>query len=177
MLDNSITGPLGLVTDVSLLKVSLASLLAVRLCPSDVCRKHHGVDKMFWLEPGPLTSTTTNVVYLCRPLICNIKIVAGKSSTSHTNHTRLIVSADRPDQETRKGVSKTCLHPHTYPARFDSGQPDSRRGRRVGRGQHLLVQSPIHPSRGGRSLVGERQRIQGNMGGMYPSSTGWIGCS
>ena len=34
---------------------------------------------MFWLESGPLTSTTTNVVYLCRPLIRNIKIVAGKS--------------------------------------------------------------------------------------------------
>ncbi|KAF9650341.1 Sec1-like protein [Thelephora ganbajun] len=55
VLDNSIAGPLGLVTDVSLLK-------------------YHGVDKMFWLESGPLTSTTTNVVYLCRPLIRNIKI-------------------------------------------------------------------------------------------------------
>lgn len=32
---------------------------------------------MFWLEPGPLTSTTTNVVYLCRPLIKYVKIIAG----------------------------------------------------------------------------------------------------
>jgi len=52
---------------------------------------------MFWLESGPLTSTTTNVVYLCRPLIRNIKIVAGKSPNSHPeHHPYLIVSADRP---------------------------------------------------------------------------------
>jgi len=32
---------------------------------------------MFWLEPGPLTSATTNVVYLCRPSIKYVKIIAG----------------------------------------------------------------------------------------------------
>ncbi|KIJ66402.1 hypothetical protein HYDPIDRAFT_86877 [Hydnomerulius pinastri MD-312] len=57
VLDPTLAGPLGLVTEVALLK-------------------HHGVDKMFWLESGPLTSTTTNVVYLCRPLIRYIKIIA-----------------------------------------------------------------------------------------------------
>ncbi|KAH9932009.1 Sec1-like protein [Epithele typhae] len=57
VLDPTLAGPLGLVTEVSLLK-------------------HHGVDKMFWLEPGPLSATSTNVVYLCRPLIKWIKIVA-----------------------------------------------------------------------------------------------------
>ncbi|TCD62501.1 hypothetical protein EIP91_006797 [Steccherinum ochraceum] len=57
VLDPSLAGPLGLVTEVALLK-------------------HHGVDKMFWLEPGPLSSTTTNIVYLCRPLIKWIKIIA-----------------------------------------------------------------------------------------------------
>ncbi|KAF8841902.1 ATP binding protein [Paxillus ammoniavirescens] len=57
VLDPSLAGPLGLVTEVALLK-------------------HHGVDKMFWLEPGPLTSTTTNVIYLCRPLIKYVKIIA-----------------------------------------------------------------------------------------------------
>lgn len=41
-------------------------------------RQHHGVDKMFWLEPGPLTATTTNVVYLCRPRISYVKIIAGE---------------------------------------------------------------------------------------------------
>ncbi|KAJ7103057.1 Sec1-like protein [Mycena belliarum] len=57
VLDASLAGPLGLVIEVSLLK-------------------HHGVDKMFWLEPGPLTSTTPNVVYLCRPMIKYVKIIA-----------------------------------------------------------------------------------------------------
>ncbi|KZP25327.1 Sec1-like protein [Athelia psychrophila] len=77
VLDASLAGPLGLVTEVALLK-------------------HHGVDKMFWLEPGPLTSTTTNVVYLCRPLIRYIKIVAdqikrhAKEGQKHT-YTLLLV--------------------------------------------------------------------------------------
>ncbi|KAJ7922921.1 Sec1-like protein [Mycena leptocephala] len=34
--------------------------------------------QMFWLEPGPLTSTTTNIVYLCRPMIKYVKIIAGR---------------------------------------------------------------------------------------------------
>ncbi|KAF9245690.1 Sec1-like protein [Melanogaster broomeanus] len=62
VLDPALSGPLGLVTEVALLK-------------------HHGVDKMFWLEPGPLTSTTTNVIYLCRPLIKYVKIIADQIKT------------------------------------------------------------------------------------------------
>jgi hypothetical protein len=58
VLDNALSGPLGLVTEVSLLK-------------------HHGVDKMFWLESGPLKANTINVVYLCRPHIKHIKVIAG----------------------------------------------------------------------------------------------------
>ncbi|KIK07306.1 hypothetical protein K443DRAFT_627291 [Laccaria amethystina LaAM-08-1] len=57
VLDASLAGPLGLVIEVSLLK-------------------QHGVDKMFWLESGALTSTTTNIVYLCRPVIKHMKIIA-----------------------------------------------------------------------------------------------------
>lgn len=57
VLDQSISGPLGLVTEVSLLK-------------------QHGVEKMFWLESGPLSSTTTSIVYLCRPLIKHVKVIA-----------------------------------------------------------------------------------------------------
>ncbi|KAH6916679.1 ATP binding protein [Coprinopsis sp. MPI-PUGE-AT-0042] len=76
-LDSSLAGPLGLVTEVSLLK-------------------QHGVDKMFWLEPGPLTSTTTNIVYLCRPKIKLVKIIAdqikqhAQESKKHT-YTLLLV--------------------------------------------------------------------------------------
>ncbi|KAJ6520341.1 Sec1-like protein [Mycena sanguinolenta] len=71
VLDASLAGPLGLVIEVSLLK-------------------HHGVDKMFWLEAGALTSTTTNIVYLCRPKIKYVKIIAdqikrhAKESQQHT---------------------------------------------------------------------------------------------
>ncbi|KDR85656.1 hypothetical protein GALMADRAFT_218752 [Galerina marginata CBS 339.88] len=77
VLDASLAGPLGLVTEVSLLK-------------------HHGVDKMFWLEPGPLTSSTNNIVYICRPRIKHVKIIAdhikrhAKESRKH-NYTLLLV--------------------------------------------------------------------------------------
>ncbi|KAH0837937.1 Sec1-like protein [Lanmaoa asiatica] len=63
VLDSTLAGPLGLVTEVALLK-------------------NQGVDKMFWLEPGPLTSTTTNVIYLCRPLIKYVKIIADQIKRS-----------------------------------------------------------------------------------------------
>ncbi|KAF7302938.1 hypothetical protein MKEN_01256300 [Mycena kentingensis (nom. inval.)] len=62
VLDASLAGPLGLVIEVALLK-------------------HHGVDKMFWLESGPLNSTTTNIVYLCRPRIKCVKIIAEQIKT------------------------------------------------------------------------------------------------
>ncbi|TFK41895.1 Sec1-like protein [Crucibulum laeve] len=79
VLDASLAGPLGLVTEVSLLK-------------------HHGVDKMFWLEPGPLTSPTTNIVYLCRPLIKHVKIIADqikRHSTESRNHTYTMLLVPR----------------------------------------------------------------------------------
>ncbi|EJD52391.1 ATP binding protein [Auricularia subglabra TFB-10046 SS5] len=77
VLDRSLSGPLGLVTEVSLLK-------------------QHGVDKMFWLEPGPLQASTTNIVYLCRPQIQWAKLIAehikqhGKESAKH-NYTLMLV--------------------------------------------------------------------------------------
>ncbi|KAK0465485.1 Sec1-like protein [Desarmillaria tabescens] len=77
VLDPSLAGPLGLVTEVALLK-------------------HHGVDKMFWLEAGPLTSTTSNIIYLCRPLIKHVKVIAeqikrhAKDAAKHT-YTLLLV--------------------------------------------------------------------------------------
>ncbi|PCH34073.1 Sec1-like protein [Wolfiporia cocos MD-104 SS10] len=71
VLDPTLSGPLGLVTEVALLK-------------------QHGVDKMFWLEPGPLSVTTTNVVYLCRPVVKCVRIIAdqlkrlARESQKHT---------------------------------------------------------------------------------------------
>lgn len=75
VLDASLAGPLGLVTEVSLLKV----FPIVRIYEREAkLSQHHGVDKMFWLEPGPLTSSTSNIVYICRPRIKNVKIIAGQ---------------------------------------------------------------------------------------------------
>lgn len=77
VLDPSLAGPLGLVTEVSLLQ-------------------QHGVDKMFWLESGPLSAVTTSIVYLCRPRIKWVKIIAdqikrhGAESQKHT-YTLLLV--------------------------------------------------------------------------------------
>jgi hypothetical protein len=51
---------------------------------------------MFWLEAGPLTSSTMNIVYLCRPLIKYVKIIAehvkrhAQESQKHT-YTILLV--------------------------------------------------------------------------------------
>jgi hypothetical protein len=39
--------------------------------------QQHGVDKMFWLEGGPLTANTPNIAYLCRPKVKYVKIIAG----------------------------------------------------------------------------------------------------
>ena len=75
MLDPSLAGPLSLVTEVSLLQVYTSHLFF-----SDDAydgTQQHGVDKMFWLESGPLSAVTTNIVYLCRPRIKWVKIIAG----------------------------------------------------------------------------------------------------
>ncbi|KAL6304888.1 Sec1-like protein [Sparassis latifolia] len=79
VLDPTLAGPLGLVTEVALLK-------------------HHGVDKMFWLEPGPLSATTTNIVYLCRPLVKWVKILADqlkRHSREAQKHTYTILLVPR----------------------------------------------------------------------------------
>ncbi|KZT34809.1 ATP binding protein [Sistotremastrum suecicum HHB10207 ss-3] len=57
VLDPSLVGPLGLLTEVSLLK-------------------HHGVSKIFWLEASPLAAPTTAIIYLTRPTIGHIKAIA-----------------------------------------------------------------------------------------------------
>ncbi|KAJ8295842.1 Vacuolar protein sorting-associated protein 33A [Rhodotorula toruloides] len=49
ILTPSLAGPLGLVTEVGLLK------------------NNHAVTKMYWLEAGALSQTERNIVYLCRP--------------------------------------------------------------------------------------------------------------
>ncbi|KAH9997774.1 Sec1-like protein [Russula compacta] len=79
VLDPSLAGPLSLVTEVSLLQ-------------------QHGVDKMFWLESGPLSAVTTNIVYLCRPRIKWVKIIADqikRHSAESQKHTYTLLLVPR----------------------------------------------------------------------------------
>ncbi|KWU44122.1 putative ATP binding protein [Rhodotorula sp. JG-1b] len=64
ILTPSLAGPLGLVTEVGLLK------------------NNHAVTKMFWLEPGPLSQAERNVVYLCRPEVKFMRIIADQIRTT-----------------------------------------------------------------------------------------------
>ncbi len=71
---------------------------------------------MFWLESGPLTATSTSIVYLCRPLIKWIKIVAGlafyASQSIRTTH----LSEDqikRHARESQKHTYTLLLVPRT----------------------------------------------------------------
>ncbi|WVW86768.1 hypothetical protein I302_108822 [Kwoniella bestiolae CBS 10118] len=66
ILEPALAGPLGLVTEVALLK-------------------HQAVDKMFWLEPGPLNVNTRNVVWLCRPKIEYMRTIAEQIKAQQTN--------------------------------------------------------------------------------------------
>ncbi|KAI0274951.1 Sec1-like protein [Gloeopeniophorella convolvens] len=79
VLDPTLAGPLSLVTEVSLLQ-------------------QHGVDKMFWLESGPLAAVTTNIVYLCRPRIKWVKIIADqikRHSAESQQHTYTLLLVPR----------------------------------------------------------------------------------
>ncbi|OXG80851.1 ATP-binding protein [Cryptococcus neoformans Gb118] len=66
ILDPVLAGPLGLVTEVALLK-------------------HQAVDKMFWLERGPLNVNTRNVVWLCRPKMEFMNIIAEQIRSQQQN--------------------------------------------------------------------------------------------
>lgn len=44
----------------------------------------HGVDKLFWLEPGALSNVQKNIVYLCRPEIGLMRIIAGELEKLHS---------------------------------------------------------------------------------------------
>ncbi|WWD20164.1 hypothetical protein CI109_104640 [Kwoniella shandongensis] len=66
ILEPALAGPLGLVTEVALLK-------------------HQAVDKMFWLEPGPLNVNTRNVVWLCRPKMEFMRIIAEQIRAQQKN--------------------------------------------------------------------------------------------
>lgn len=78
----SLAGPLGLVTEVGLLKVSFFPSLLCHCSQSShpgALPQGNGVSKMFWLENGPLDQAERNIVYLCRPEVRWMKVIAGQS--------------------------------------------------------------------------------------------------
>ncbi|GAA5891327.1 hypothetical protein JCM6882_004658 [Rhodosporidiobolus microsporus] len=60
ILTPGLAGPLGLVTEVGLLK------------------NNHAVSRMFWLEEGQLAQAERNIVYLCRPEVKWMRIIANQ---------------------------------------------------------------------------------------------------
>ncbi|GAA5921573.1 hypothetical protein JCM3775_003112 [Rhodotorula graminis] len=64
ILTPNLAGPLGLVTEVGLLK------------------NNHAVTKMFWLEPGVLSQAERNIVYVCRPEVHWMRIIADQVRTT-----------------------------------------------------------------------------------------------
>jgi Sec1 family len=58
ILDTSLTGPLGLVVKFPVLR-------------------DHGIDKVYHLEPNPLTVTHDKIIYLCRPTQRNAEMILG----------------------------------------------------------------------------------------------------
>ena len=58
MLDSLLSGPLGLVSEYSMLK-------------------EHGVENVYHLQSGRLDTTQRNIVYICRPEMIYMKYIAG----------------------------------------------------------------------------------------------------
>lgn len=91
IIDPSLAGPLGLVTEVSNLK-------------------EHGVDKLFWLEPGPLgnAGSLKNVVWVCKPTIKAMKVIAEQilSIPPGASHTFTIFMAPRAIQICRNALTE-----------------------------------------------------------------------
>lgn len=76
VIDPSLAGPLGLVTEVSTLKVSRSTEVSYEKSDKEAAQSH-GVDRMFYLEPGALSQAQRNIVWLCSPKISLMKIIAG----------------------------------------------------------------------------------------------------
>lgn len=112
ILTPNLAGPLGLVTEVGLLKVrepapphlplllvlSPTSIRTSRRGPWLTCRpslqNNHAVTKMFWLEPGVLSQAERNIVYVCRPEVRWMRIIAGAPCLSLPDSLKHLAQAD-----------------------------------------------------------------------------------
>ena len=60
VLDPNVSGPLGLVSEYSMLK-------------------EHGVENVYHLQGGRLDTAQKNIIYICRPQMIYMKYIAGAS--------------------------------------------------------------------------------------------------
>ncbi len=63
---------------------------------------------MFWLEAGPLTSSTSNIIYLCRPLIAHVKVIAGMLYIS-----TVMFDLDLSEEQIKRHAKDAAKHTYT----------------------------------------------------------------
>ncbi|KAI7959595.1 hypothetical protein MJO28_003386, partial [Puccinia striiformis f. sp. tritici] len=91
IIDPVLAGPLGLVTQVGNLK-------------------EHGVDKLFWLENGPIgnAGTAQNIVWVCQPMVSAMKLIAQQilSIPTRSSHSYTILMTPRATQLSKNALSE-----------------------------------------------------------------------
>ncbi|EFP89202.1 hypothetical protein PGT21_006205 [Puccinia graminis f. sp. tritici] len=91
IIDPVLAGPLGLVTQVGNLK-------------------EHGVDKLFWLEKGPLgnAGTAQNIVWVCQPMVSAMKLIAQQilSLPARSSNSYTILMTPRATQISKNALSE-----------------------------------------------------------------------
>ncbi|TIA83950.1 hypothetical protein E3P98_00483 [Wallemia ichthyophaga] len=103
ILHPDLAGPLGLIAQVSTLK-------------------HHGVDKLFWLEKGVLRSSTTNLVYFSRPSVAaNSLIIQQILQSSDEYHEYFIISIPSSTKLLQRQLSDAGLLDTVTLLEFQSG--------------------------------------------------------
>lgn len=63
---------------------------------------------MFWLEAGPLTSSTSNIIYLCRPLIAHVKVIAGMLCIA-----TVMFDLDLSEEQIKRHAKDAAKHTYT----------------------------------------------------------------
>lgn len=101
---------------------------------------------MFWLEAGPLAASSTNIVYLTRPKINWIKIIAGVLP----RHTESVISLteERTNKATWTRREEAYLYPTIGTADINTCDPSVRGGRRSRRSDGVGIQHAVHTNRG-----------------------------
>ncbi|POV96880.1 hypothetical protein PSHT_14885 [Puccinia striiformis] len=72
--------------------------------------KEHGVDKLFWLENGPIgnAGTAQNIVWVCQPMVSAMKLIAQQilSIPTRSSHSYTILMTPRATQLSKNALSE-----------------------------------------------------------------------